>query len=209
MHGRTHHPSLWARFQFPSIITKIVIKENIKVIYLEINFQLLETTRECATLWTGLSTGMNQVRLSFSDRSRQCLDEFKVGLTRAMMVDYTSYYFERAAKILEIPAKSGKFVPEDLDASLCTHVIYAFSVLDEKSLTLKIFDEDVDVKQSKLAFHLRFATAWITVLFMTIAIRCHPKKLRQVFKAPWLDYSNAPKVLIYGTIKRLEITLLL
>ena len=44
---------------------------------------------------------------------------------------------------------AGKFVPEDLDPTLCTHVIYAFSVLDEKTHTLKIFDEDVDVKQSK------------------------------------------------------------
>ena len=53
--------------------------------------------------------------------------------------------------IYVVVSLSGKFVPEDLDASLCTHVIYAFSVLDEKSLTLKIFDQDVDVKQSKLA----------------------------------------------------------
>ena len=48
------------------------------------------------------------------------------------------------------PPPVGKFVPEDLDATLCTHVIYAFSVLDEKTHTLKIFDEDVDIKQSEL-----------------------------------------------------------
>ena len=66
---------------------------------------------------------------------------------------------------------SGKFVPEDLDASLCTHVIYAFSVLDEKSLTLKIFDQDVDVKQSKLAVQaqllaVRTVSACVCVKFL-------------------------------------------
>ena len=72
--------------------------------------------------------------------------------------------------IYVVVSLSGKFVPEDLDASLCTHVIYAFSVLDEKSLTLKIFDQDVDVKQSKLAVQaqslaVRTVSAFVCVKF--------------------------------------------
>jgi len=42
---------------------------------------------------------------------------------------------------------TGKFVPEDLQPELCTNVIYAFATLDEKSHTLHIFDEEVDIKQ--------------------------------------------------------------
>ena len=54
-------------------------------------------------------------------------------------------------------------MPEDLDASLCTHVIYAFSVLDEKSLTLKIFDEDVDIKDSELTICFIDLLCWLEV----------------------------------------------
>jgi chitinase len=39
----------------------------------------------------------------------------------------------------------GKFVPENLDASLCTHIIYAFAVLkDSKLVPFEWNDEDTD-----------------------------------------------------------------
>ena len=60
-------------------------------------------------------------------------------------------------------------MPEDLDASLCTHVIYAFSVLDEKSLTLKIFDEDVDIKDSEL-----------TVCFIVLLCRLEAPRNKEI-----------------------------
>ncbi|XP_055296593.1 probable chitinase 10 [Sitodiplosis mosellana] len=40
---------------------------------------------------------------------------------------------------------NGKFVPEDIDSNLCTHVVYSFAVLDENSLTIKIFDSKTDI----------------------------------------------------------------
>jgi GH18 family chitinase len=40
---------------------------------------------------------------------------------------------------------AGKFVPENLDASLCTHIIYAFAVLkDSKLAPFEWNDEDTD-----------------------------------------------------------------
>lgn len=40
----------------------------------------------------------------------------------------------------------GKFVPENLDSKLCTHVVYAFSTLDPESLMLKEFDPWADIE---------------------------------------------------------------
>ncbi|KMY91489.1 probable chitinase 10 [Drosophila simulans] len=39
----------------------------------------------------------------------------------------------------------GKYVPEDIDANLCTHIIYGFAVLDSKSLTIKTLDSWTDI----------------------------------------------------------------
>lgn len=41
--------------------------------------------------------------------------------------------------------EGGKFFPEDLDTSLCTHVIYAFAVLkDSKLASFEWNDEDTE-----------------------------------------------------------------
>lgn len=40
----------------------------------------------------------------------------------------------------------GKFVPENIDTSLCTHIIYAFASLDPQTLKLKEFDPWGDIE---------------------------------------------------------------
>ena len=39
----------------------------------------------------------------------------------------------------------GKFMPEDLDPSLCTHIVYAFAVLDPDRLEIKSHDSWADI----------------------------------------------------------------
>ncbi|XP_018313223.1 probable chitinase 3 [Mycetomoellerius zeteki] len=41
--------------------------------------------------------------------------------------------------------EGGRFVPEDIDPDLCTHVLYGFSVLDGSSLTIKSHDPWADI----------------------------------------------------------------
>lgn len=43
----------------------------------------------------------------------------------------------------------GKFVPENLDPSLCTYIIYSFASLDPQSLTMKEFDPWADIENRK------------------------------------------------------------
>ena len=45
----------------------------------------------------------------------------------------------------------GKYIPEDIDPSLCTHVVYGFAVLDSSRLVLKPHDSWADIDNSKLA----------------------------------------------------------
>ena len=40
---------------------------------------------------------------------------------------------------------AGKFVPEDIDPTLCTHVVYGFATLDQSQLVIKPFDQWVDI----------------------------------------------------------------
>lgn len=43
----------------------------------------------------------------------------------------------------------GKYVPEDIDSDLCTHVTYGFAVLDGSTLTIKAHDTWADVDNSE------------------------------------------------------------
>lgn len=45
---------------------------------------------------------------------------------------------------------SGKFLPEDIDASLCTHVIYAFATLKDHRLA-EADDKDVEMYERVVA----------------------------------------------------------
>ena len=38
----------------------------------------------------------------------------------------------------------GKMSPDDVDTSLCTHLIYSFAILDESTLQMKIHDQAID-----------------------------------------------------------------
>lgn len=40
---------------------------------------------------------------------------------------------------------AGKFLPEDVDADLCTHVVYGFAVLDYERLVIRMHDSWADV----------------------------------------------------------------
>lgn len=39
----------------------------------------------------------------------------------------------------------GKFLPEDIDENLCTHIVYGFAVLDGSTLTIKTHDSWADI----------------------------------------------------------------
>lgn len=41
---------------------------------------------------------------------------------------------------------AGKFIPEDIDANLCTNVIYAFAVLDPNTYTIKLYEKITALK---------------------------------------------------------------
>ena len=45
---------------------------------------------------------------------------------------------------------SGKFQPRDIEASLCTHIIYGFAVLEPSSLTITPHDSWADYDNGKL-----------------------------------------------------------
>lgn len=54
--------------------------------------------------------------------------------------------------------EGGKFLPEDIDPDLCTHVLYGFAVLDGSQLTIKPHDAWADIDNSKYrdTFHTIF-----------------------------------------------------
>lgn len=54
----------------------------------------------------------------------------------------------------------GKFFPEDIDPSLCTHIIYSFALLDNETLLMKSSDEwtDIDNKFYHRVTHLKYTS---------------------------------------------------
>ena len=43
----------------------------------------------------------------------------------------------------------GKYTPDEIDASLCTHIVYGFAVLDPNKLTIRPHDAWADFDNSK------------------------------------------------------------
>lgn len=49
--------------------------------------------------------------------------------------------------------EGGRYLPEDLDSDLCTHILYGFAVLDTTSLTIKSHDPWADIDNSKYIYY--------------------------------------------------------
>lgn len=49
----------------------------------------------------------------------------------------------------------GKYLPEDIDANLCTHIVYGFAVLDYENLIIKAHDSWADFDNSEWKFVMR------------------------------------------------------
>ena len=45
--------------------------------------------------------------------------------------------------------EGGRYLPEDIDPDLCTHILYGFAVLDATSLTIKSHDPWADIDNSR------------------------------------------------------------
>ena len=55
-----------------------------------------------------------------------------------MVCYFTNWSYDREGR--------GSFVPENMDASLCSHVVYAFATLDSASLEMTVGSEQEDIK---------------------------------------------------------------
>ncbi|XP_071653528.1 LOW QUALITY PROTEIN: probable chitinase 10, partial [Temnothorax longispinosus] len=83
------------------------------------------------TTWTVKPTQAIQTTTTVDRVSHDSSGEFKV-----------ICYFTNWAGYRQ---EGGRFVPEDIDSDLCTHVLYGFSVLDGSSLTMKSDDPKSDI----------------------------------------------------------------
>ena len=60
----------------------------------------------------------------------------------------------------------GKYLVEDIDTSLCTHIMYSFVVLDPSSHLIKIHDDWLDVQLGNLRKFTNLKAANPNVKFM-------------------------------------------
>jgi GH18 family chitinase len=56
----------------------------------------------------------------------------------------------------------GKYLPENIDARLCSHVIYAYANLDSDSLEIVPSAPKVDVESGKLKFKISMNVCFST-----------------------------------------------
>lgn len=73
--------------------------------------------------------------------SEVSLADLRQGEEKYVFCYFTNWAFYRKG--------DGKFVPENIDPNLCTHVIYSFSSLEADSLLMKEFDPWADVENGK------------------------------------------------------------
>lgn len=64
----------------------------------------------------------------------------------------------------------GKYSPGDIDPSLCTHIIYAFAVLDATRLVIKPHDTWTDIDNSKYFYFLFIQVGMYIFLYIKISI---------------------------------------
>ena len=72
---------------------------------------------------------------------------------------FTNWSYDRQGK--------GSFVPENMDASLCSHVVYAFATLDSVSLEMAVGSETEDIKTGEIIVTHIFLQNTITHLQFT------------------------------------------
>lgn len=60
----------------------------------------------------------------------------------------------------------GKYTPDDIDPTLCTHINYGFAVLDANSLTIKPHDSWADIDNGKRLGHLLTKVKMVFQIFM-------------------------------------------
>ncbi|EEC03740.1 hypothetical protein IscW_ISCW002923, partial [Ixodes scapularis] len=99
---------------------------------------------------------------------------------------FTSWAFYRV--------EEGKFLPENVDPSLCTHINYAFAFLDSTSLKIVASDPWADLdnqfyKELNAAFKLQKPA-----LLLTIAMSANVNVMKQAYDVPnifkHLDFAN-------------------
>lgn len=76
--------------------------------------------------------------------------------------------------------EGGKFLPEDIDGDLCTHIIYGFAVLDGSSLTIKTHDSWADIDNSK----------YILFEYWSLCLTKQTNKIIHIFFVPFLFRNN-------------------
>lgn len=73
----------------------------------------------------------------------------------------------------------GKFLPENIDENLCTHIVYGFAVLDGSTLTLKMHDTWADIDNN---FYERVTSYRKKGVKVLIAIGGWVNKIIQIYQ---------------------------
>merc|ERR1712008_414314 len=84
---------------------------------------------------TVVTSGPEKTTEPTTERHRTVPDEYKV------VCYFTNWAWYRQGE--------GKYTPDDIDPSLCTHIVYGFAVLDNKKLLIKPHDTWADYDNSK------------------------------------------------------------
>lgn len=86
----------------------------------------------------------------------------------------------------------GKFTPEDVDASLCTHLIYSFAGLDSENDVIKPLDPWMDLEEGyglqgyRQATDLKYAYPHLKVSYF-----------RSLINSPYLPWRNRTKIPLF------------
>ena len=95
-----------------------------------------------------LHIGYGLVSINHHSRNRSSINSHIYTMTRNWSVIYPASHHKNPLPPRKHPRRSicylircirsgdGKFLPENIDASLCSHVVYAFAKLDGESLTM-------------------------------------------------------------------------
>lgn len=68
----------------------------------------------------------------------------------------------------------GKYTPDDIDASLCTHIVYGFAVLNGNNLMIKPHDTWADFDNSEymlsLFVYFRYSTVTCLSIYLSVSL---------------------------------------